>query len=333
VRPPALNPIVMSRYLARRLLQTIPLLLAISLLQFVLINAVPSGYLGELCLDPTVSVADCAQMKQVLGLDQPLPVRYWTWMSMLLRGDLGIAHSTHRPVSQEIWERLPVTLALSFAALLVSYSIGIPLGIYAGLHRGSRADHLIRFCTALLNAIPHWWLALLILIALANIKLATGIWILPLDRPTTLGKPGFDLADSLWHLILPALMLGMGGWVSFSRYLRSETLEVLGQDYVRVAQAKGLAPRLVVWRHVLRNALIPVLTLSSGVLVTLVSGSVIYEDIFSWPGMGRLLLHAIQKSDYPLSGGILYIYTVLAVLGRLLVDVTYSWVDPRIRYE
>ncbi|MBI5302520.1 MAG: ABC transporter permease [Chloroflexi bacterium] len=323
----------MTRYLVRRILQTIPVLFVISIIQFGLINAAPGGPIKQYSLDPNISAEDIARLEHELGLDQPLPIQYLRWMGNFLQGNLGYSYFSHRPVIEEVMGRLPVTIELSLAATLISYLIGIPLGVYAGLHRGGRIDHVIRFFTSLLNAVPHWWLGLLILIALANIRVATGIQLLPMGRAGTLGREGFDLLDSLWHLVLPALMLGTGGWVGFGRYMRSETLEVLGQDYVRTAQAKGLAPRVVVWRHVLRNALIPVVTISGGLLVGLLSGSVIYENIFSWPGMGRLLFDATLKKDYPISIGVAYVYTILAVFGRLIADLAYGWVDPRIRYD
>jgi peptide/nickel transport system permease protein len=254
-------------------------------------------------------------------------------MGNILQGNLGASYFTHRPVTEAILERLPATLELSIAATLISYLIGIPLGVYAGLNRGGKIDHGIRFFTSMLNAVPHWWLGLICIIFIANIKLATGVLILPIGGIQTIGKEGFDPLDRLWHLILPAVMLGTAGWVGFSRYMRSETLEVLGQDYVRTAHAKGLAQRVVTFRHVLGNALIPVVTISGGLFVGLVSGSVVYENIFSWPGMGRLLFDATLKKDYPISIGVVFVFTILAVLGRLVADIAYGWVDPRIRYD
>jgi len=222
---------------------------------------------------------------------------------------------------------------LNIASLLISYLIGIPMGVYAALHRGGRADHVIRVFTSVLNAIPHWWLGLLIIILIANIKLAYGVQILPTGGYRSLDIDGFNLLDNLWHLFLPALMLGTGGWVGFARYIRTETLEVLGQDYVRTAHAKGLSMRAVTIRHVFRNSLIPLVTLSAGLLAGLIGGAVIYENIFSWPGMGRLTFDAAVKRDYPISIGVLFISTILVVLGRLIADVAYGWVDPRIKYD
>jgi peptide/nickel transport system permease protein len=323
----------MTRYLVRRLLQMIPVLFIISVIQFGLINAAPGGPLKAYLLDPNVSPEDVKRLEHEFGLDQPLPIQYLTWMGNILRGDFGRSYFTHRPVMEMVFERLPATLELGIAATLISYLIGIPLGIYAGLHRGSKIDHAIRFFTSILNAVPHWWLGLLLIILLANIKLQTGVMILPIAGMKTLGKDDFDPLDYLWHLILPALMLGTGGWVTFGRYMRSETLEVLGQDFVRTAYAKGLSERVVIVRHVLRNAMIPVITISAGIFVGLVSGATIYEYIFSWPGMGRLLYERTIAKDYPVSIGVLFVFTILGVLGRLLSDIAYGWADPRIRYD
>jgi peptide/nickel transport system permease protein len=323
----------MSRYFLRRLVQTIPVLLVISIIQFGLVNAAPGGPMKAYSLDPNISPEDVARMERELGLDQPLYIQYLRWMGNLVQGNLGYSYFTHRPVLEMVFERMPATIELSVAATIISYLFGIPLGVYAGLHRGGRIDHAIRLFTSLLNALPHWWIGLLIIILLANIKLATGVLILPIGGTHTLGKDDFDLVDRLWHLILPATMLGTAGWVGFARYMRSETLEVLGQDYVRTAHAKGLHSRLVTYRHVLRNALIPVVTISAGLLVGLISGSVIYENIFTWPGMGRLLYDRTLAKDYPVSIGVAYVYTILAVVGRLIADIAYGWVDPRIRYD
>jgi peptide/nickel transport system permease protein len=323
----------MTRYLMRRLLQTIPVLIIISIIQFGLINAAPGGPLKAYILDPNVDPEDIKRLEHDLGLDQPLPIQYLVWMGNILTGNIGYSYFTHRPVLEAVLERLPATLELSIAATLISYLIGIPLGIYAGLHRGGRIDNLIRFFLSILNAVPHWWLGLLAIILIANIKLATGVQLLPIAGMRTLGKEHFDPLDYLWHLLLPAFMLGTAGWVGFGRYMRSETLEVLGQDYVRTAYAKGLAQRVVVYRHILRNALIPVVTISAGLLVGLISGSAIYEQVFSWPGMGRLLLDATLKKDYPISIGVVFVFTILTVVGRLIADLAYGWVDPRIRYD
>jgi len=323
----------MGRYLARRILQTIPILFLISVIQFALINIAPGGPLKAYLENPDISRDDVFRLEEQLGLHDPLPVQYLKWMGNLLRGDLGRSYFTHRPVTESVLERLPVTLELNFASLLISYLIGIPMGVYAALHRGGRADHIIRVFTSVLNAIPHWWLGLLIIILIANIKLSYGFLILPTGGYRSLDIDGFNLLDNLWHLFLPAMMLGTGGWVGFARYIRTETLEVLGQDYVRTAHAKGLSARVVTIRHVFRNSLIPLVTLSASVLTIFIGGSVLIENVFSWPGMGRLTFDAAVKRDYPIEMGVLTISTLLIVAGRLIADIAYGWVDPRIRYD
>lgn len=323
----------MTRYLVRRLLQTIPVLFVITILTFGLLYAIPGGPLKAYLLDPNISPEDIRRLEHQMGFDQPVALQYLTWLGSVLRGDLGRSYFTHEPVLTTILDRLPATLELGLAATLISYLVGIPLGIYAGLHRGGRIDHAVRFFTAILNAVPHWWLGLVLIVLLANFKLATGVQILPIGGIRTIGRGDSDLLDYVWHLILPALMLGTGGWVTFGRFMRSETLEVLGQDFVRTAYAKGLGSRAVTYRHVLRNAMIPVVTLSGGLFVGLVSGATLTETVFSWPGMGRLLYDATLKKDFPVMLGILLIFTILGILGRLLSDVAYGWVDPRIAYE
>ncbi len=323
----------MTRYLTRRILQTIPVLFVITILQFGLLYATPGGPMQAYLINPNMTPEDVYRLEESLGLHEPLPIQYLKWLGNVLQGNLGNSYFTHRPVLESILDRLPATIELGLAATLIAYLIGIPLGVYAGLRRGSKADHAIRFFTSILNAVPHWWLGLVIIVLIANFKLATGIQILPIAGISTLGKEGFDPLDYLSHLFLPAMMLGTGGWVTFGRFMRSETLEVFGQDFVRTARAKGLSERVVTLRHVLRNALIPVVTLSGGIFVGLISGAVLTETIFSWPGMGRLLYDATLKKDYPVTLGILLIFTILGVLGRLFSDIAYGWADPRISYR
>jgi peptide/nickel transport system permease protein len=323
----------MTRYLIRRFLQTIPVFIIITILQFALVFAIPGGPLRGYLLDPNISPEDVHRLEHQMGFDQPVPLQYLAWMGNLLRGDLGRSYFTHEPVINTIADHLPATLELGIAATLLSYLIGIPLGVYAGLHRAGRIDHLIRFFTSILNAVPHWWLGLVIIVLIANVKLASGVQLLPIAGMRTLGREGFDPLDDMAHLFLPALMLGTTGWVTFGRYMRSETLEVLGQDYVRTAHAKGLADRVVNLHHVLRNALIPVVTISGSLFVTLISGAVLTETIFSWPGLGRLLYDSTLKKDYPVMLGILLFFSVFGVVGRLLSDIAYGWVDPRITYQ
>ena len=225
-----------------------------------------------------------------------------------------------------ITERISATFTLAFASLLLAMLGGIPMGIMAALHRGKTADHTIRISTVLVNTVPHWWLGLLLLIILGGY-----FRIVPLSGMQTVGDG--SLLDRLHHLALPALVGAIGGWIGFSRILRFEMLEVLNQDYVRTARAKGLRERAVVWRHVLRNAMMPFVTGLSGIFLLALSGSVLFETVFSWPGMGRLFITAVNARDFPVMMALFVIGSVLGVLGILMVDILYSIVDPRVKYD
>ena len=315
----------MGRYLARRALQSLVLLFFISLTGFTLYHIAPNSPFSE-SENPEASAEDAERLAEKWGLRDPLPVQYLRWAGNVLRGDLGVSYFSRQPVSQLIMERLPNTLTLAVAALVLGYGIGIPLGVWSGLHRGSLFDRLVLVVTVLLNAAPDWYLGLL-----ALILFGTYLGWLPLGGVATIGAP-FDLLDRLRHLFLPALILSTGGWLSLSQLLRSETIEVMSQDYVRTARAKGLAGRAVVFGHILRNSLIPVITASAGLLVGLIGGAVLIEQTFSWPGMGRQTLDAAFKRDFPIMLAMLLIGTTLLLIGRLLADVLYAIVDPRIRY-
>jgi peptide/nickel transport system permease protein len=218
-------------------------------------------------------------------------------------------------------ERIWPTVQLASLAYLIALT-GIPLGVYAAFHRSRPQDMIIRIGTVVLDATPHWWIALVVIVILS----ATIGWF-----PQGQGREG--PLDWLRHIILPALIMGLGGIVAFTRYVRSQVLEVLGQDYVRTARAKGLPEMIVTTRHILRNALLPVVTLLGGLLPALISGAAITEGIFNWPGMGRLYLEAASTRDYPLLLAIITMLTLATLIGTLLADLIYGLVDPRIRYN
>jgi len=221
---------------------------------------------------------------------------------------------------------MPATFLLGFSSLLISVTVGIPAGIYAAFNRGRLPDHLIRFGTVLVNTVPEWWIGLLLLIILGGY-----LGLVPLGGMETIGNG--SLLDRLHHLILPALVSAIGGWISISRILRFEILEVLNQDYVRTARAKGLPERVVIVRHVLRNAILPFVTGLSGIFLLFLSGSILFELVFSWPGMGRLAVEAINSRDYPVMMGLFVISSGLGIIGILSVDIVYGFVDPRVKYE
>src|SRR3954452_15158775 len=242
----------MGRFLVRRTIQSVFILLGVSILSYGLMRMAPGG-LVTYYANPRIPQATIQRLEEQFGLNDPVPISYVKWLTSALRGNFGISFIDQRPVVDKIAERLPATIELSLAALLLGL-LGIPLGVFAAMHRGSWVDNLVRVFTVVGNAVPHWWLGLMILVISANT-----IRIFPLGGMYTQGND--TLLDRLWHLALPATIAAMGGWIAFSRFLRSEVLEVLGQDYVRTARAKGLGERVVMSGHVLRNALIPVVTI------------------------------------------------------------------------
>lgn len=315
----------MKRYVVRRVIQSILLLFAISIIGFTLMRVAPGGPVQFLD-NPRVSPERIRDLEARLGLNDPLPMQYLRWLSGIVRLDFGRSYVSRRPVLDMIVERLPATLLLSGTSLILGFLGGIPLGIYAALKRGTWVDTLVRVVTVAGNAIPHWWLALVLITVFA-----TRIPIFPVGGMYTLGRD--SLPDRLWHLILPASMSAFGAWLVLSQFVRSGVLEVLRQDYVTTAQAKGLPEVVVLNRHVLRNALIPVVTMMGGALAGLVGGAVLFETVFSWPGMGRLSIDAFYKRDYPLLMALFMISSSLVVFGNLLADIAYSFVDPRVKLE
>ncbi|MBX3013245.1 MAG: ABC transporter permease [Caldilineaceae bacterium] len=342
----------MIRYIIRRSLQSIVLLWISTLIGFTVYQLAPGGPLQFLDNDPKRSQADIDRLTRAYGLDRSVLTQYaawafgedWlpateTWRSGrclsdetrcsrgIVRLDFGRSFSFKgQPVLGLIIERIPATFLLAFSSLLISVLIGVPLGIISAFWRGRWPDNLIRLSTVLLSTVPEWWIGLLLLIILGGY-----FGLVPLSGMETIGDGSF--LDRLHHLILPATVSAISGWIGFSRILRFEMLDVLSQDYVRTARAKGLPNKLVLLRHVLRNALMPFVTGLSGIFLLILSGSVLFEIVFSWPGMGRLTINAINARDYPVMMALFVISSFLGILGVLLVDILYSVVDPRVRYD
>jgi len=315
----------MSRYFVRRSIQSVFLLLAISIISFALIHLAPGGPV-QFFEDPRSTPERVKRLEQSLGLDKPLPVQYVTWLWGIVQGDFGRSYISKRPVMSMIAERLPATITLSGLALLLSLAIGIPLGVFAALRRGKVADHLIRVGTVAGSAIPHWWLGMILIITFS-----LTIPIFPSGGMYTIGNG--SLPDRIWHLILPVTISALGGFLAMTQFLRSEVLDVLRADFVTTARAKGLREQVVMSRHVLKNALIPVITMMGGALAALISGAVLFEYVFSWPGMGRLAYDAFFKRDYPLLMALVMVSSALVIFGNLLADVAYSAVDPRVKLK
>lgn len=316
----------MSRYLIRRLLIMIPVLIGITFINFFIINLAP-GDAVDLMIDPNVSEADKKVRREALGLDDPFLVRYFGWMRELVRGNLGYSYATYEPVAKRVGERVKPTLILGGVSMLLAYALALPLGIASAVKPYSWVDYLTSLLGLAGVALPTFFSGL-VFIYVFSLKFD---WF-PSGGMHSLGQPGGG-ADLVRHMVLPVLVLTLTNIGLILRLVRSSTLEVLRQDYIRTAWAKGLPLRLVVFRHALRNSLIPIITMAGLQLPTLIAGSVITEQVFQWPGMGWLTVQAILSRDYPTLMALNLLAAILVLIGNLLADVLYGVVDPRIRYE
>jgi peptide/nickel transport system permease protein len=322
----------MARFLIRRVIQSMFLLLAVMFISFVLMRLAPGGPFAFLGLDnPKIGQAAVNELNEKYGLNDPLPIAFAKWVWGVIKLDFGISlTSGGRTVISIVWEAAVNTFIFTFFATLIGL-LGIPIGVYAARHRGKLGDNFVRILTVVLNAVPHWWLGLLIIIIVSNVAINTGFKLVPLGGMSTIGKD--DLLDRLWHLALPTFLLSLTPIIVFSRFARSQTLEVLNQDYVRTANAKGMPSKIVNRAHVLRNSLIPLITIFGGILPALFAGAALTESVTSWPGMGTLFLRAAGERDYPILMGIILFLAILTILGNLLADLAYGLVDPRVRYN
>ncbi|MEE9316187.1 MAG: ABC transporter permease [bacterium] len=323
----------MLEYIVRRLLFMIPLLLGITIITFVVVHLSPGGPADMLTgLSPKVSAEAKARLHSLYGLDKPLHVQYWLWLSRLVRFDFGKSFKDGRLVIIKILERLPATLLLNVLSLLLIFFIALPIGIISAVRQDSFFDKGMTVFVFLGFSVPAFWLALLLMV-LFGVVLG---W-LPISGMHSVNFPYFSFWGKLWdiikHLILPVFVSAFGGLAYLSRYSRTSMLEVLRQDYIRTARAKGLSEKKVIYRHALRNALIPIVTLLGLSLPALIGGGFIFETIFAWPGMGRLGYQAIMARDYPVIMGVGVIAALLTLLGNLIADITYAFIDPRIRYR
>jgi peptide/nickel transport system permease protein len=316
-----------GRYVLRRLLQALPLLFAISVASFAILKATPGGPLAAYEGNPEFTEADRVRLEQAFGLDRPLPIQYLGWLGSFLTGDWGYSFAHHLPVLTLIGERLPNTIQLMGTVFLVVLLLAIPIGVTTALKQYSLFDHVVTGSTFAFLSTPTFWLGLLLIILFGQ-QLR---W-LPLGGMQTPGTEG-DVIDRVRHLILPVATLSLVQVGSHVRFLRASMLETIAQDYMRTARAKGLAERIVVMRHALKNAAIPLVTVIALDLPELFVGALVTEQIFGWPGMGRLFLDAALRSDYPVLQGILAVSSALIVLSNLIADVAYGYLDPRIRYS
>lgn len=322
----------MSRYIVRRLLVMIPLLFGITLLSFAVIHLAPGSPTDlQTDLNPKASVEAKERLRALYDLDKPFHVQYLLWLKRILVLDLGTSFSPdRRPVSHKIFERLPVTISINVLSMLLIFAAAIPIGVLSAVRQNSLFDKVTGVFVFIGFAMPTFWLALLLMI-LFGIHLG---W-LPISGIRSLNHEYLPLVDS-WidlakHLVLPVLLSAFGGLAGLSRYMRSNMLEVIRQDYITTARAKGLSERAVICKHALRNALLPVITILGLSVPGLIGGSVIFETIFAIPGMGQLFYMSAMARDYPVIMGILLIGAVLTLLGNLLADISYALADPRIR--
>jgi len=345
----------LTRYLIRRGLESIVLVWLSTVIAFSVYQLAPGGPLQFLDNNPKRTAADFTRLTAFYGLNRPVLVQFLAWLTGddwfsilpggqawqsgqcatspdrcghgVLRLDFGRSfYFQGVPVTTVIAQRIPATALLGLSSLLLSVLAGVPSGVFAALKRGRWPDHFVRVSSVLVNTVPEWWIGLLLLIILGGY-----LGLVPLGGMQKIGGGG--VLDLLHHLALPAVVSAIGGWIGISRIIRFEMLDVLNQDYVRTARAKGLAEQTVIVRHVLRNALMPFVTGLSGIFLLFLSGSILFELVFSWPGMGRLAVEAINARDYPVMMGLFVISSFLGIVGVLMVDILYSIVDPRVKYE
>ncbi|MDZ7802182.1 MAG: ABC transporter permease [Trueperaceae bacterium] len=316
----------MTTYVVRRLLDLVFVLLGVSVLVFLMLRLIP-GDAVDIMLGANVDITPerVAALRASLGLDQPLHVQYLDWLGGVLRGDLGVSVWTGRPVSAEIMARLPVTLEITFMALAFALLVSFPLGTLAARARGGASDTFVRIVAIVGLTLPSFWVGVLLL-------LAVSMWV-PGWRVIGYVPFAEDPLGNLGRMVLPVVAVSMPIVAGLSRLLRSSLLEVLSQDYIRTARAKGVPFRTLFRKHALRNALIPVVTVIGVQLGYLLSGVVVIEQVFAIPGLGRLIIGAINERNYPLVQGIILVVTAVFVLVNLLVDLAYAWIDPRVEYE
>jgi peptide/nickel transport system permease protein len=313
----------MTQYFARRVISVVPVLFGISVLVFGLVHLIP-GDVAQILLGTQATDQQIETLRRGFGLDRPLPVQYLDWVSHVVQGDFGVSLRTSRPVLPDLVTRFGVTVQLTLVSVVIALAVAIPLGVASAANRGRGSDALARVLALLGLSIPNFWLGTMLILFVSVVL----HWLPPVGFVSLLDNPWLGLQT----LILPALALGTAVAAFIMRMVRSSLLEVLRQDYIRTANAKGLRDNVVLYRHALKNAFIPVLTVIGVQIGYLLGGAVIIESIFSLPGMGRFLLDSINNRDYSIvQGGVLLIALIFSLV-NLSVDLVYSWLDPRIRY-
>ena len=322
----------MSRYIIRRLIGLIPLLLGISFIVYALLNIVPGSPTDQFEFNPSIRPEDRQRIVEQLGLNEPWYQRYFTWLGNTLQGDLGNSFINFGPVSNRLAATLPNTLILSVTSLAFALVLSIPIGILSAVKRNSFFDRAMTIISTAFFSVPTIWLGLLLIILFSVKFQEWGLPWLPTGGVRNLrGDGGF--LDRVQHLILPAFTLGVVQLAGWTRYVRSSMLEVIRQDYIRTAQAKGLRERAVLLGHAFRNAMLPLVTLIGLTIPDLFGGALIVENVFAYPGIGQLTVNALSQNDYSVAMAAVMMLAFLTVIGNLIADVLYGVMDPRVRYD
>jgi peptide/nickel transport system permease protein len=325
----------MTTYILRRILGAIPLIFGLLTITFFIVRLAP-GDPTSMFIDPNIDSRTAEQLKENFGLNDPLPIQYGKWLGVLppfhgvLEGEFGVSFSKQRPVFEIISEALINTLILTIISLIVDMLVGVPIGIFSALRRGEKLDHALTMGSLFVYSMPHFWLALMLILIFS-----LGLGWLPASQMHTVNAEDLSAVeyffDLVKHMIMPVCVLGIASAASTVRYMRSSMLEVIRQDYIRTARAKGLSEQKVIWKHALRNALLPLITIIGLSFPFLLSGAVITEVIFAWPGMGRVTIDAIFSRDYPLIIANTFVAGIVVIGGNLLADILYAVADPRVR--
>lgn len=314
----------MWKYILKKLLLAIPVLLGITVIDYAIMSLAGSPL--DMLVGPRISQGTVAARAAQWGLDQPIYMQYWHWLTEVLRGNLGYSYKSYQPVAELIGSHIGPTLLLMGVSMVLGLLLAVPAGIYSAVHRYQKRDYAVVSASFLFSSIPGFFLAL-ILIYLFTVVLG---W-LPSSGMITAGTGG-DAADVARHMVMPSIVLAVGVAGGNIRYIRSAVLEILEMDYLRTATAKGLGRRLVIRRHALRNALLPIVTVIGMQIPTLFGGAVIVEQLFSWPGLGLITMNAVTGRDYPVIMGVCLLSAVVVLASNLLTDILYAVVDPTIKY-
>lgn len=330
----------MRDYIIKRLLLLVPTMLGITIITFFIIQLAPGNpverklQLEEGIKSQAITKEIVEETKKLYGLDKPIYVRYWIWLKQIATLDFGRSYKDHRPVIDKIAERIPITLTLNIISIVLIYLIAIPIGVYSAVRHGSAGERASTFFLFILYSIPSFWMAMILIFFLGGGEYWNVFPVYGILSPGAESYPFYEKAvNFLWHIVLPVFCLTYGSLAYLSRFQKGSLLEVLREDYVRTAAAKGLPKSKVIFKHALRNALIPIITILAGILPAMIGGSVIIETIFSIPGIGQLGFESVLARDYPMIMAIATISAFLTLIGILIADLVYVLIDPRISFE